>query len=146
MVGNGNGLPCKSSGCWVKWSVCRGKWVELSQAQVCSLGKLGTGIMGSFLVSNDVEKPDSMCNDTASKSTKCIGPLRVNDLGKLTKTVGHAIFMLKEEMGYSVKLNLKEGWPVSIFFILSCFWKRQDKLVSTNFDGVQIIINVDRVS
>jgi hypothetical protein len=76
--------------------------------------------MGSVLTSNGVEKPDSTFDDTVSESTKCTGPLRVyasNNLGKLTETIGRAIFTLKEEMRYSVKLNIKEGWPVSILFI-----------------------------
>jgi hypothetical protein len=63
---NGNGLPCDPSGCSAKAPVWRGKWVELSQAQVRSLGKLGTGILGSFLVSNGVERPDSIFDATVS--------------------------------------------------------------------------------
>ena len=73
---NGDGLPCKSSGCLDRWPICRGKCVELSQAQVRSLGKLGTGITGSVLVSNGVENPGSIFDDTVSGSTGCIGPLR----------------------------------------------------------------------
>jgi len=121
-----------------------------------------TGITGSILVSNGVEKPDSIFDNTVSESTECISPLRVhasNNLEKLTKMIGCAIFTLEEEMGYSVVLDLKEGWPVSILFILkydtydtskkflfshqSCFWKCQDELVNTNFDGVWVVINVD---
>jgi hypothetical protein len=49
-----------------KAPVWRGKWVELSQAQVRSLGKLGTGILGSVLVSNGVERPDSIFDATVS--------------------------------------------------------------------------------
>ena len=73
---NGDGLPCKSSGCLDRWPICRGKCVELSQAQVRSLAKLGTSITGSVLVSNGVENPGSIFDDTVSGSTGCIGPLR----------------------------------------------------------------------
>jgi hypothetical protein len=59
--------PCDSSGC----PGGRGMCVELSQAQVRSLGDLGTGILGSVDVSNGVKSPCSSFVATTSKSAEC---------------------------------------------------------------------------
>ena len=73
--------------------------------------------------------------------------------------MGLAVFTLKEEMGYFIILDPKEGWPVPIHFIFKdntydpskellfssqpCFRKSQDKLVSPDFDSVWVVINID---
>jgi hypothetical protein len=63
----GASTPCDSSG----YSDRRGMCVELSQAQVRSLGDLGTGILGSVVVLNGVKSPCSSFAATTSKSVGC---------------------------------------------------------------------------
>lgn len=64
-------VPCNSSGCsGSEPGVRRNKCVEFSQAQVRSLGNLGSGMPGSVCVSNGVKSPDSSLAATISESSK----------------------------------------------------------------------------